>query len=69
MESTLAPSRLRERLWLHRKLILSIAFDLAIVFVLLNLRFTALVRGDPGLTATESLPTWWWNFGGIQDCY
>lgn len=67
MESTLAPSRLRERLWVHRKLILSIAFDLAIVFVLLNLRFTALVRGDPGLAATESLPNWWWNFGGIQD--
>lgn len=67
MESTLAPTRLREQLWSHRKIIFSIAFDLAIVFVLLNLRFTALIRDDPALNATASLPSWWWNWGGIQD--
>jgi hypothetical protein len=60
-------SSLRERLGKHRKFLLSTGFDLAIIWLLLSLRFTAIVKADPGLDATASLPSWWWNWGSIQD--
>ena len=43
------------------------AFDIALVFVLLSIRWDAVVRGDPELEATLNLPSWWWSWGNLQD--
>ena len=43
------------------------ALDLTVVFVLLSIRWNAMVRADPGLEATQALPNWWWGWGNLQD--
>jgi hypothetical protein len=60
-------SPLKKTPGISREKLLSVALDLAVIGTLLGLRYTALVRGDPGLDATSSLPNWWWNWGSIQD--
>lgn len=43
------------------------ALDLTVIYLVLSIRWMALVRSDPGLEATSQLPQWWWEWGNLQD--
>ena len=49
------------------KALASWAFDLLVLALLLSIRWDAVVRADPGLSATAELPSWWWGWGNLQD--
>jgi|GEM_PF-2431819 len=56
-----------QRIWRNRKTIASVGFDLLCIWLILSIRWEGQTRLDPGLGETAHLPSWWWDWGNLQD--